>query len=77
MKWLVSLGLAFAFIVNASAQGLLQKPTYFITTDQTGAQTQIDVNHTSLWVVTTPNADIDIFGGAFPNERRLPNKRGS
>ena len=37
---------------------------YYFSTDITGAQTQIDVNHTSLWV-TTPGGNVDILGGIF------------
>ena len=38
-------------------------PTYYLATGQTGAQTQIDVDHTSTWLFT-PNVDFD-FGGAL------------
>jgi hypothetical protein len=38
-------------------------PTYYLATGQSGAQTQIDVNHTSTWLFT-PNVDFD-FGGAL------------
>jgi hypothetical protein len=46
---------ALACLANAS-------PVYYLTTDQTGAQTQIDTTHTSTWSFT-PNVDFD-FGGA-------------
>ena len=38
--------------------------TYYLATDGTGAQTQIDVNHTSSWVIT-PNTTFDLAGGLF------------
>jgi hypothetical protein len=37
-------------------------PIYYLATDQTGAQTQIDVAHTSTWVMT-PNTTFDFAGG--------------
>jgi hypothetical protein len=39
-------------------------PIYYLATDQTGAQTQIDVNHTSTWTLT-PNSAFDFGGGIF------------
>lgn len=42
----------------------IQAASYYFSTDITGAQTQIDVNHTSLWV-TTPGGNVDILGGIF------------
>ena len=39
-------------------------PIYYLATDQTGAQTQIDVNHTSSWEMT-PNINFDFAGGLF------------
>src|SRR5947207_1546278 len=39
-------------------------PIYYLATGQTGAQTQIDVNHTSSWVMT-PNVNFDLGGGLF------------
>ncbi len=41
-----------------------QAAIYYYSTDITGAQTQIDVNHTSIWV-TTPGGNVDILGGIF------------
>ena len=38
-------------------------PIYYLATDQSGAQTQIDVNHTSTWSFI-PNVDFE-FGGAL------------
>jgi hypothetical protein len=37
-------------------------PVYYLTTDQTGGQTQIDVNHTSTWLLD-PNTDFSFAGG--------------
>jgi hypothetical protein len=39
-------------------------PSYYLATDQTGAQTQIDVNHTSAWLFV-PNIDFSFGGGLF------------
>ena len=39
-------------------------PIYYLATGQTGAQTQIDLNHTSSWVIT-PNIDFGFNGGLF------------
>lgn len=39
-------------------------PIYYLATGQTGAQTQIDVNHTSSWLMT-PNSIFDLGGGLF------------
>ena len=39
-------------------------PIYYLATGQTGAQTQIDVNHTSSWEMT-PNLNFDLGGGLF------------
>lgn len=53
--------LAFVpLILESRSQGAV----YYFSTDITGAQTQIDVNHTSLWV-TTPGGNVDILGGIF------------
>ena len=53
------LGLSFLTFVPTS-----QAVSYYFSTDITGAQTQIDVNHTSLWT-TTPGGTVDILGGIF------------
>jgi len=53
------LGLAILSFVPTS-----QAVSYYFSTDITGAQTQIDVNHTSLWT-TTPGGTVDILGGIF------------
>jgi hypothetical protein len=39
-------------------------PIYYLATDQTGAQTQIDTAHTSSWVFT-PSTDFNFAGGLF------------
>ena len=47
-------------VLSSQSQGSV----YYFSTDITGAQTQIDINHTSMWV-TTPGGDLDILGGIF------------
>jgi hypothetical protein len=37
-------------------------PVYYVATDQTGGQTQIDVNHSSSWLLE-PNVDFSLAGG--------------
>lgn len=39
-------------------------PIYFVSTDITGAQTQIDTNHLSSWIVGVNN-DVNVTGGQF------------
>lgn len=39
-------------------------PVYYLATDQTGAQTQIDAAHTSKWTFV-PNMQFDLGGGIF------------
>lgn len=39
-------------------------PLYYLATGHTGAQTQIDINHTSDWLMR-PNIDFDFGGGLF------------
>ncbi|MCC6537260.1 MAG: PEP-CTERM sorting domain-containing protein [Bryobacterales bacterium] len=39
-------------------------PVYYVNTDHTGAQTQIDLNHTSSWLLT-PSVAFDLGGGQF------------
>lgn len=52
--------LAF-LLLTASAYST---PLYYLATGQTGAQTQIDINHTSSWLLT-PNVNFDFGGGVF------------
>ena len=51
-------------VIPSLLAGHLQGAAYYFSTDITGAQTQIDVNHTSIWV-TTPGGNVDILGGIF------------
>lgn len=52
-----------AFVVLTTTVG--QAATiYYLATGQTGGQTQIDVNHTSSWLMT-PNTDFQFAGGLF------------
>ena len=39
-------------------------PIYYLSTGQTGAQTQIDIAHTSSWLLN-PNVDFSFAGGLF------------
>ena len=58
----MALKFTFAFLLAVSLCGAT--PIYYLQTGQTGAQTQIDVNHTSTWLLT-PNIDFDLGGGLF------------
>jgi hypothetical protein len=49
-----------AFLFSSLSMGA----TVFLSTDHTGAQTQIDVNHTSSWLVGV-NTPTDLAGGSF------------
>ncbi|HUS07219.1 MAG TPA: PEP-CTERM sorting domain-containing protein [Bryobacteraceae bacterium] len=51
---------SFLFLASLCNAG----PVYYLATDQSGAQTQIDVNHTSTWLLT-PNVAFDFGGGLF------------
>lgn len=57
-----SIAISLLALILVSAKS--QSSTYYFSTDITGAQTQIDVNHTSMWV-TTPGGNVDILGGIF------------
>lgn len=50
----------FTILMSSLSMGA----TVFIATDQTGQQTQIDVNHTSTWLLSV-NTPIDFGGGVF------------
>ena len=56
-------GSAFLILLGSLAAQASPLPTYYLTTGQTGAQTQIDINHSSEWSFTpaTPWQ----FGGGF------------
>src|SRR6267154_6384294 len=55
-KILISL-ISLSALCNAS-------PIYYLTSGQTQAQTQIDVAHTSTWLLD-PNVNFDFAGGLF------------
>jgi len=55
---------ATPFLALASASVCSATTIYYLGTDQTGAQTQIDVAHTSTWLLT-PNTDFSFGGGLF------------
>ncbi len=55
--------ITFAIVITgASTQAMAT--AYFITTGQAGAQTQIDVNHTSTWSINS-SISFDLGGGIF------------
>jgi hypothetical protein len=56
-----SLGAALLITAGSSASA---DTNWYISTDQTGAQTQIDTNHFSSWIFTLTN-NMDIWGGDF------------
>lgn len=56
------LSIASAVVVASAAQAA--DPIYFVSTDITGAQTQIDINHLSSWIVGVNN-NVDVAGGKF------------
>lgn len=63
-KYLVFLiGLASLVAVPALAHAQALVP-YYVYTGQTGAQTQVDVNHKSSFTISAAN-DIDFYGGSF------------
>lgn len=52
--------------IIASGTANAADPTYYFTTDITGAQTQIDINHLSSWIVgVSTNSSIEVIGGQF------------
>jgi len=53
-----SLGAALLITAGGSA---FADTEWYISTDQTGAQTQIDINHLSSWVLTMSNTQ-NIWG---------------
>jgi len=53
--------LAFFYAVSICGASPID-PVYFLQTGHTGAQTQIDVNHTSTWTFT-PTIDFQLGGG--------------
>lgn len=58
-------GATLAAVLAASAAATPAKAViYYITTGQQGAQTQIDQNHTSAWIIQ-PGAGFDLGGGNF------------
>jgi hypothetical protein len=62
--------LRIAILLLALSSTSLALPIYYLSTDQTGAQTQIDIDHSSEWIIT-PNTTFDFGGG------RLTMKAGS
>lgn len=61
---LVALVIAIGHSTAASAQA-----AYSLWTGQTGAQTQIDVNHTSSWYITVNSGTVLFGGGQFTIKR--------
>lgn len=64
LKTTRSLGAALLLTAGAHA---FADTNWYITTDHTGAQTQIDTNHLSSWIFGVPTnmAGIEIWGGDF------------
>jgi hypothetical protein len=58
----MTLKFAISFALAVSLCGAA--PVYYLGTGQNGAQTQVDVNHTSTWLFT-PNIAFDLGGGLF------------
>lgn len=58
------LTLVAAAVVLLGGSVTLRAQTYFVSTDITGAQTQIDINHLSSWIVGI-NSDVSVMGGKF------------
>jgi hypothetical protein len=58
----IAIGIAALGLAAAPATA---GPIYYLTTSQAGAQTQIDVNHTSSWLITTGGVGWDLGGGNF------------
>lgn len=56
--------LLLVFLARAHAATIDENTYYFVTSDHTGAQTQIDKNHTSLWTFS-PSTDFVFGGGLF------------
>jgi hypothetical protein len=53
-----------AVLLLSLSASVFADPIYYFSTGQSGAQTQIDTNHFSSWIVT-PTNDITINGGIF------------
>ncbi|MFM7051564.1 MAG: PEP-CTERM sorting domain-containing protein [Planctomycetota bacterium] len=53
----------------AAALASTSHASLFMTTGQTGAQVQVDVNHTQSWTYTVPGHVNDILGGLFTMKR--------
>jgi hypothetical protein len=53
-----------AFLATMLFSSLSMGATYYLATDNTGAQTQIDVNHSSTWVLNV-GTTFDLGGGLF------------
>jgi hypothetical protein len=51
-------------ITLIAAVSTCRATTYYLGTDQSGAQTQIDISHMSTWTFT-PNVDFGFGGGVF------------
>jgi hypothetical protein len=54
------LGIGLSLVVSLCSAA----PVYYLATDQTGGQTQIDITHTSTWLLD-PNVDFAFAGGLF------------
>lgn len=50
------------------AVGSVHAQTYFVSTGHSGAQVQVDINHTQTWSYTS-SADVSVIGGLFDMKR--------
>lgn len=60
----VTIGAAFLLTAGASLQADTNTNNWYISTYITTAQTQIDTNHLSSWIITA-NTNVNIWGGNF------------
>ncbi|MCE2883235.1 MAG: hypothetical protein LW636_12895, partial [Planctomycetaceae bacterium] len=55
--------------IAAAALATTSHASLFMTTGQTGAQVQVDVNHTQHWTYTLTGNVSDVVGGLFTMKR--------
>src|SRR6185369_6774101 len=61
----VCLAAVTALIMMISSTTAFAQGTYYLYLDQTGAQTQIDVTHTTSWYITVLSGSFVFGGGHF------------
>lgn len=70
MRWMKQMLAAMAVTLGVAATTpAMGAVVYYIYTGQTGAQTQIDVNHTSSWSITVGGSPFSFGGGEFVMKR--------